>query len=171
MTTAQQTAHKVTLSDAHHDFAKGLNKHAFFKVHSHQTGEDLVQDTFAKTWKFLIKGGKINMMKAFLYHVLNNLIIDEYRKEKRKTTSLDTLLEEGFEPSTDDFERVFDNLDGQTAMLLINALAPVYKKVMTMGYMEQLSAREISGITGQTPNAVAVQMHRGLANLKVLYDR
>lgn len=32
-------------------------------------------------------------MKAFPYHVLNNLIVDEYRK--RKTASLDDLLEKG----------------------------------------------------------------------------
>lgn len=43
-----------------------------------------------------MKGGKIDAMKAFLYHILNNLIVDEYRK--RKTVSLDLLLEKGFDP-------------------------------------------------------------------------
>src|SRR3990167_2535302 len=85
---------------AHHDFEKGLNTRAFFKVNDRTISEDLVQDTFMKTWKYLVRGGKIDLMKAFLYHVLNDLIVDEYRK--KKTTSLDALQEKGFEPSVED---------------------------------------------------------------------
>ena len=65
---------------AHNDYEKGLNARAFFKLSNHETGEDLVQHTFMKTWIYLVKGGKIEIMKAFLYHILNNLIVDEYRK-------------------------------------------------------------------------------------------
>src|SRR3984957_2816959 len=96
MTSLQETQQRAILTLAHHDFEKGLNVHAFFKLNNHGTGEDLVQDTFIKTWGYLMRGGKIDVMKAFLYHVLNNLIVDEYRK--RKTSSLDTLMEKGFEP-------------------------------------------------------------------------
>ena len=41
----------------------------------------------------VVKNGKIDIMKAFLYHVLNRLIIDEYRKHK--TVSLDSIMENG----------------------------------------------------------------------------
>jgi hypothetical protein len=40
---------KTLLTDAHTDFNKGLNARAFFKVHNHAIGQDLVQDTFVKT--------------------------------------------------------------------------------------------------------------------------
>jgi len=46
------------LTAAHYNYEKGLNSHAFFKVSSHAVGEDLVQETFMKTWKYLIKGGE-----------------------------------------------------------------------------------------------------------------
>ncbi len=91
MTPEEENEQKEILSVAHHDFEKGLNRHAFFKIHDHSIGEDLVQDTFMKTWKYFVRGGKIEMMKAFLYHVLNNLIVDQYRKNK--TSSYDALLE------------------------------------------------------------------------------
>jgi DNA-directed RNA polymerase specialized sigma24 family protein len=103
---------------AYNDYKKGLNSYAFFKVNNQIIGEDLVQDTFMKTWGYLVKGGRIEKMKAFLYHTLNNLIVDEYRKRKHKGASLDTLLEEGFEPGINDSERLFDTLDGKTAILL-----------------------------------------------------
>ncbi len=107
-------------------------------------------------------------MKAFLYHVLNNLIVDEYRK--RKTTSLDTLLEKGFEPVVDDSsKRLMNILDGKAATLLISELPEMYRKVMKMKYIQDLSIKEISLIIGQSKNATTVQLHRGLEKLKLLY--
>lgn len=164
----QEAQRQKVLSTAHNDFAKGLNAHAFFKIHNHATGEDLVQDTFMKTWSYLVKGGKIDVMKAFLYHVLNNLIVDEYRK--RKTSSLDVLLEKGFEPGKDHSERLFNVLDGKAAVLLIQKLPERYRKVMRMRYVQDLTLAEMSLITGQSKNTMAVQVHRGLEKLKLLYD-
>ena len=155
------------MTKAHQDYEKGLNLHAFFKTHDHQIGEDLVQDTFLKTWSYLAKGGKIDLMKAFLYHILNNLIIDQYRK--KKTSSLDALLEKGFEPRVEDFVNLFNVLDGKVALLLISQLPKTYRKVVQMRYVEDLSLKEISAITGKSKNTIAVQVHRGIIKLKLLY--
>jgi RNA polymerase sigma factor (sigma-70 family) len=108
-------------------------------------------------------------MKAFLYHVLNNLIVDQYRKHK--TISLDVLMEKGFEPSESGSEKIFNTLDSKAILLLIARLPETYQKVMRMKYVQDLSLREMSLITGQTKNALAVQIHRGLAKLKLLYNQ
>lgn len=163
--TAQQ---ETVLSNAHHDYERALNRYAFFKIHDNALGEDLVQITFMKTWIYLMKGGKIDVMKAFLYHVLNNLIVDEYRKHK--TTSLDVLLEKGFEPKIDSAGRVTNILDGKAALLLIQRLPPTYQKVMRMRYVQELTLEEMALITGQSKNTIAVQAHRGLEKLKELYQ-
>lgn len=169
MTPKQETQRKATLTSAHHDYAKGMNSYSFFKVHNHATSDDLVQDTFIKTWNYLARGGKIDIMKAFLYHVLNNLIVDEYRK--RKTTSLDVLIEKGHEPSVDYSKRIMSVFDGKAALLLIQHLPIKYQRVMRMRYAQDLSLKEISLISGQSRNTVAVQAHRGLEKLKALYNR
>lgn len=166
--TLKQKRQRALMTTAHNDFSKGLNSHAFFKVHDHVLGEDLVQDTFMKTWRYLVRGGEIDVMKAFLYHILNNLIIDEYRKHK--TTSLDVLIEKGFEPVSNDSERIFNMLDGKAALLLIQRLPVAYQKVMRMRFVQDLSLQEMSLITGQTKNTIAVQVHRGLAKLRLLYN-
>ena len=168
MTPKQKIQRREILTNAHHDYEKGLNLHAFFKVSDHAIGEDLVQDTFMKTWKYLVKGGEIDTMKAFLYHVLNNLIIDQYRKHK--TTSLDTLLEKGFDLSTGDGENLFDALDGKAAIISIQRLPLIYQKVIRMRYVQHLSLEEMALITGQTKNVMSVQVHRGLAKLKILHE-
>lgn len=159
---------EAELTSAHHHYSRAMNTHAFFKVPNHDISEDLVQDTFVKTWRYLLKGGKIDVMKAFLYHILNHLIVDEYRK--KKNLSLDVLLEQGFEPSTDPTDRLLNVLDGKTAQSLIPKLPEKYQKVIKMRYIQDLSLKEMSLVTGRSKNTLAVQTHRGLAKLKKLYS-
>jgi RNA polymerase sigma-70 factor (ECF subfamily) len=168
MTPHEQTEREAILSTAHSDYAKGLRSHAFFKLNSRSMSDDLVQDTFAKTWRYLARDGKIDIMKAFLYHILNNLIVDEYRK--RKLLSLDVLLTKGYEPSADYSERLIDALDGKAALFLIQRLPVMYQKVMRMRYVQDLTLAEMSLATGQSRNTIAVQLHRGLAKLRLLYN-
>lgn len=160
---------QAILTQANHDHNRGLNVHAFFRVDNKDIGKELVQETFLKTWTYLIKGGKIDLMKSFLYHVLNDLVVDHYRKQK--TVSLDKLAESGFEPSTDSTGRLFDNLDGKEVMLLINSLPAKYQAVMRMRYVQDLSVTEMSLITGLSKNAIAVHAHRGMEKLKLLYPK
>jgi RNA polymerase sigma factor (sigma-70 family) len=110
-------------------------------------------------------------MKAFLYHILNNLIVDEYRKKKHETESLDTLIEKGFEPRDEESERVTNFIDGKAALRLIVNLPEIYKKIVHMRFVQGMSLKEISLITGQTKNAISVKIHRGLEKLKALYER
>jgi|SRR3989344_3827833 len=169
MTPGQILHQQSILAIAHRDYQKGLYSHAFFKIHDRAISEDLVQDTFMKTWKYLVKGGKIDIMKAFLYHTLNCLIIDEYRK--RKTVSLDLLSEKGYEPSGPSLVAENNtNLDGETILVLIKRLPEKYQGVMRMRYAQDLSLGEMSVITGQTKNTTAVQLHRGLEKFKILYE-
>ncbi len=160
---------KIAFTEAHTDFNKGLNTYASFKVNSLALSEDLVQDTFIKTWSYLARGGEIVKMKAFLYHVLNGLIIDEYRKHR--SSSLDVLIEKGFDPHDNSFERETTIFDGKIAVLLIGQLPKSYQKLMRMRYVHDLSLAEIALITGKTKNTTAVHAHRGLERLRILYNR
>lgn len=168
ITVKQKMLQKAILTTAYDDFEKKLNLYAYFKIHDHSISEGLVQDTFTKTWQYLVRGGKIELMKAFLYHILNDLIVDEYRK--RKTTSLDYLLEKGFEPSVNNSERLFNILDGKAALLLLKQLPEKYEKIMRLRYIQELSLKEISLIIGQSKSTIAVQLHRGVEKLKFLYN-
>ena len=168
MTPKQEVKQRAILSVAHKDYGKKLNSYAFFRVSNRATSEDLVQDTFRKTWTYLVKGGKIDVMKSFLYHVLKDLIIDEYRK--RKSSSLDALMEKGFQPGEDNSQRLMDVLDGKRAIFLISRLPDKYQRIMRMRYVQDLSLQEMSLITGQSKKTLAVQVHRGLKKLKIIYD-
>lgn len=136
-------------------------------VNDRELSEDLVQDVYMKMWLYLVRKGNIVSVRGFLYHVLNNLIVDRYRKHK--TWSLDSLLEKGYEPREDDTERLVDVFDGTIVFRLIDKLPRTYQEVLRMKYGNHLSYGEISLLTGQQRNTIAVQVHRGLMKLKELY--
>ncbi len=159
---------QTMLTDAHTEFEHGLLKHARFRVSDTGVCDDLVQDTFLKTWVYLVRAGKINLMKPFLYHVLNCLIIDEYRK--KKSVSLDLLLENGFELQEDELERTVNQIDGEAAVALIETLPVAYQKIMSLRYVDDFSLSEIAVETGLTKNLVAVKTHRGMEKLRLLYE-
>ena len=169
MTLKKEMKKQAILSVAHANYGKKLNSYAFFRVNNRAISEDLVQDTFRKTWAYLVKGGKIDVMKNFLYHGLKELIIDEYRK--RKSTSLDALMENGFEPKEDNSQRLINILDGKRAILLIAQLPEKYQKIMRMRYVQDLSLDEMSLMTGESKKTLAVQVHRGLKKLRDIYNR
>lgn len=168
MTVKQSVRLQTKLSNAHQDYKNMLNAYALTKVNDPALSEDLVQQAFMKTWIYLVKNGKIELMKAFLYRVLNNLIVDEYRKHK--ASSLDAIMEKGYEPKAKEPDSLSNQIDGKRAMFLINDLPEKYKKVMQMRYAEDLSPKEIHLITGQSKNLITVQTFRGLEKLRQLYN-
>lgn len=169
VTSKQNKKINTDLTKAYTDFEVGLNKRAFFKVSDHIVGQDLVQETFLKTWKYLVKGGKVHIMKAFLYHILNDLIVDEYRKQK--SVSLDSLIKKGFDLSVDDVSRLIDKIDGKAALLLIRKIPFKYQKIMLMHYVQNLTLKEMSEINGQSKNTNAVQLHRGNEMVRILGNK
>lgn len=156
------------MTAVHECYKNMLSTHVFLKLSDRSTGEDLVQKTFMKTWLYLVKGGKINLMKSFLYHILDQLIIDYYRKHKE--VSLDDLLKKGFEPSNNESEHLADILDGKMAFLLVKQLSVKYQKVITMRYAQDLSLEEMSILTGKSKKTLSVQLFRGIKQLKILYN-
>lgn len=161
---------RADMAKAHNDHESTLLRRAFFKTSNTELSQDLVQTTFLKTFAYLQRGGKVDLMRSFLNHILGDLIIDEYRKNK--TSSLDVLLEKGFEPGSDGSDEYLRNiniLDGKDAILLISQLPQKYEQVIRLRYINGLSLKEMALITGQSENTVAVQAHRGLQKLRKLY--
>jgi RNA polymerase sigma factor (sigma-70 family) len=169
MRTALPDKQHKLFTDAYAAHSQELTRYARSMVNDRELSEDLVQDVFVKMWLYLCRKGEILSIRGFLYHVLNNLIVDRYRKHK--TWSLDQLLDQGYEPRVDESERLFDIFDGQLVFRLIDKLPGTYQEVLRLKYARDLSYGEISELTGQQRNTIAVQVHRGLVKLKELYNQ
>lgn len=149
--------------DAHSD---GLFRYALYKTSSREIALDLTQDTFTKVWEYLQGGKDIDNLKAFLYRTLSNLIIDSYRK--KKSESLDKMMEDGFDHGHDERQDFEDALMGESLWRHVNTLEDKYKEVITLRYLNDLSIREIADTLGESENNVSVRIHRGLEKVKNL---
>jgi RNA polymerase sigma factor (sigma-70 family) len=103
-------------------------------------------------------------MKAFLYRVATNAVTDSYRK--KKSESLDSLQEDGFDPSTDEHEKSMAGIEGEEVMKYLEELDEPYKEVLTLRYVHDLSIDEIIEITGESGNTISVRLHRAIGKLK-----
>jgi len=163
----KRSSNYYILTRAYRDFSRELSCFAARKVNNTALSDDLVQTTFLKTWAYLQSKGKIDLMRAFLYHALNRLIIDEYRKHK--TVSLDVLMEGGLELESIDSENIYNVIDRKALVLLIEKLPEKYRSVITMRFVKELTLKEISVIAHQSQNTTSAQVHRGLFKLRALY--
>lgn len=166
-TIATPMTNEETFSAAYTSYVKALSRRAKYKISNADRADELVQDTFLKIWVHIIGQKKIDSMKSLLFYILNHLIIDEYRK--KKPVSLEKLAEKGFEVWTDDSEHLFNKIDAGFVVLLMPKMTEKYRRVVTLRYIDDQSIQEIAKLTGQSKKTVAVQIHRGLEQLAVLF--
>ena len=151
---------------AYDDLADAIFRHCYFRVSDRDKAKDITQDTFTKTWEYIARGGKVESIKAFLYRVANNLIVDEFRKKKE--LSLERLADSGFEPASHDDNHIITGVEAKEVLKTIEILEPQYREVVIMRHVEGMSVKEIAAIVGESENLVSVRIHRGLIKLREL---
>ena len=118
-----------------------------------------------KTWEYFSRPQyKADNLRAFLYRVANNLIIDESRK--KKSVSLEDLQEQGFDPSDNAKDKLLSFMEGGDMIKLVNSIDAKYRQAITMRYVDDLSPKEIAEAIGETENNVSVRIHRGLEQVR-----
>ncbi|OHA21468.1 MAG: hypothetical protein A2849_03345 [Candidatus Taylorbacteria bacterium RIFCSPHIGHO2_01_FULL_51_15] len=149
---------------AHDAFAEALFRHCYFRVHDRERAKDLVQEAFYRTWVYLAEGKEIRNLRAFLYKVSNNLIIDEARR--KQPLSLETLTEEGFSPKDESLPDAEQRLIGEEINKKLLLLEEPYRTAIIMRFFDELSPKEIALALNLSQNTVSVRIHRGLKKLE-----
>lgn len=151
--------------DAYQQYADAIYRHCYFRVYNKDLAEDLTQETFIKTWKYITEGKEIENIKAFLYRVAVNLIIDHSRKKtvlafndiKEKEASLRLYSIES---------NIIDSLEIKEIIAILGGLDESYRQVITMRYINQLSPPEIADVLGISTNAVSVKINYAMKKLR-----
>ena len=165
----RSAAHSAALEEqflaAYDEHADALFRHCFVRIRDRELAKDIVQETFTKTWMYLSEGKKIEYLRAFLFRVANNLIIDSSRR--RKSSSLDSMIDDdGFEVVDESAKNPAEVPDARAAMQLLNSLDSIYRTVITMRYVDGLTPKEIASILTVSENVVSVRIHRGILQLR-----
>lgn len=155
-----------------------LFRHALLRLSDRERALELTQETFLKAWKYASGGQEIRQHRSFLYRILNNLIIDEYRKHK--TQSLDAMLEheetqtyveaELLRDDTDSLEAAMVRFDSARAVVALEQLGDQHRTVLVLRYIDGLSPKEIAESLGESENTISVRIHRGIKKLQHLLE-
>lgn len=148
---------------AYDELSDAIFRHCYFRVFNRERAKELMQETFMRAWENI---GEVQNLKAFLYKVANNLIIDESRK--KKAVSLEDMQEEGFDIPDDKKDRPMNILAGKELIKILERLDPKYRQVIMMRYLDDLSPKEIAEATGESENNVSVRIYRGMEQLRRL---
>jgi RNA polymerase sigma-70 factor (ECF subfamily) len=171
------TREEQAFLEAFETYSDALYRHAYFRISDSERAYDLAQETFLKAWDYVQGGGQVEQYKSFLYRILHNLIIDEYRK--KKSGSLDALLENETTASATEarlaegsLHEVEESMDEaallETVRSRIKDLPVPYRDVLTMRFVDGLTTGEIAEAIGVSENVVSVRVHRGIIKLRTL---
>ena len=140
------------------------------QVKNRSKSKDITQDTFIKTWEYLSSGKEVENLRAFLYRVAKNLIIDDSRK--KKSSSLEEMTEKGFDVKSDKDEIALheSHFEKQATLDLINRLKPKYRDVIVFRFVEDMSVKAIAEMLGESENNISVRIHRGLDKLRDIIE-
>lgn len=123
---------------------------------------DLLQDIHLALWRSLASFDGRCALRTWVYRVAHNVATSHVLKRMRlrlnRLTTLDAIAEAA-DPADSPEAAVSERQAMARLMALIHALKPADRQVMLL-YLEDLTAAEISEITGVSPGAVAVKIHR-----------
>ena len=159
--------------DAYEKYADDIYRHCYFRVYNKQLAEDLTQETFIKTWKYITEGKEIQNIKSFLYRVAVNLIIDHSRKKKELYLE-DVASKESGESirlsNIGEEQEIFNRFESGKIVKLMEELPDNQKQVMIMRYVDELLPAEIAEILGETANAVSVRINQATNKLRKILE-
>lgn len=144
------------------------------KVNNDALAEDLTSDLFMKLFENsnIIKDRKSGGVKAWLYTVARNMVIDYLRKNTIKGQGDRNVVmeEEIFEiVSKEEGEYLEQEIKDQKVLLLnasLEILSSVEKELITLRFKEELRFKEIADVVGKEEGAVKMQIYRALEKLK-----
>jgi len=159
---------EVAFINAFETYADAIFRHCTLRTGDRELGKDLMQETFMKTWICITEGTVIENTRAFLYKIANNLIIDHFRrKRRRKEDSLEEMGDHGHElPHSDTLPP--EALEQQRIIETIERIEEPYRTAVVMRYIDDLQPREIAEALDISPNVVSVRIARGMKKIQII---
>lgn len=154
--------------------ADALYNFAFHLVYKEEDANDLVQETFLKAYRFIDSYQQGTNAKAWLFKILKNAFINDYRKKVKQPVKVDydklfdyqETDDESFVEYVDLRQEVFQGLIGDEVTKAINELPVDFKTVILLCDVEEFSYEEIAKIVDIPIGTVRSRLHRARNILK-----
>ena len=147
-------------------YVKKIYRFIYYRINSKQDAHDLTSETFCRAWQSAAQGSKIENLKAFIYRIAHNLVVDFYAQKQKAPLELNEELKETL-PDGGSLDKNIDvDLDLEQVKRAIKKLPSNYQEILIMRFLDELSISEISQVLGKSKNNIYVLIHRALSVLK-----
>ena len=151
-----------------------LYNFAFHLTYNEDDANDLVQETYLKAYRFSNSYVEGTNAKAWLFKILKNAFINEYRKKAKRPTKVDyedvvnyhDQEDTQYVGTLDMRQEIFRDMMGDEVTKAVNALPVDFKTVVLLCDVEGFTYEEIAKIIDIPIGTVRSRLHRARHMLK-----
>ena len=151
-----------------------LYNFGFHLCYNEEDANDLVQETFMKAYRFIDSYQEGSNAKAWLFKILKNAFINEYRKKSKRPNKVDfedivsyhNSEDTSYVGSLDMREEIFRDMIGDEVMFALNSLPVDFRTVILLCDIEGFTYEEMSKIIDIPIGTVRSRLHRARNMIK-----
>ena len=142
-----------------------LRRYARAMLGDRAAADDLVQDTLERAWSRLRQWRTGSDMRAWLFGIMHNLRVDQLRRPRLTTHSID---EDDFEVPTRPTQN--DEIELRDLESALGHLPDEQREVLLLVALEEMSYAEIAATLGIPIGTVMSRLSRGRERLRLIMD-
>ncbi len=155
--------------------ADALSTFDYHLTYNEEDANDLVQETYLKAYRFIDKYDEGTNAKAWLFKIMKNAFINQYRKKSKRPTQVDYEEVVGFHEEEEDTsfssyldlrQEIYQDMMGDEITTAINALPVDFRTVILLCDIEGFKYEEIAKIVDIPIGTVRSRLHRARQMLK-----
>lgn len=143
-----------------HNLSRNLYGFAYRILRNQEASEDAVQEVFVKLWKMKSRLGEYKSVEALAVTMIRNQCLDQLRKQKTGRENEESVVSlyniSGLSPQ--------DQLEMSETIVILNRiideLPEIYRQVIRLRDIDELTYEEIAEKTGQNINTLRVNLSR-----------
>jgi RNA polymerase sigma-70 factor (ECF subfamily) len=130
---------------------------------NHYDASDVGQEAMVRIYKKIRDFNGNSSFKTWLYRVVTNLCLDELRRRKNKSVSLDEIKEQGYEPAASFYNPETAAEQSEQATMIqeiLLTLSTEHRTILILKDVEGLEYHEIAHVLGCNMGTVKSRLNR-----------
>ncbi len=135
-----------------HQYKNMVGRTAYMICGNSDEAEEIIQDVFVKAWRSRYSfDPQKGSLATWLYRITVNVGISKKRKKRVATSSMEAMSQQKARIENQDISQshettVIEDIEHERVIRALNSLNGIYRPVITLKYLEELSYNEISEI-------------------------